>query len=170
MICKYVNATIVLLWEKSMFMLFYGYKIAPGDTAELRIWLSLVSVRHHGRSCNSVKLSKISPRVQAPFSLCTSYVATNSFNERFWKYTEARYWVCWLVNCVNTRPYENGPWIRNFVQQSQTRNRGDHTAKKRTISAVSARACIRAWDLKVMRALGSHPRPLSCNLIDFELL
>ena len=40
--------------------------------------LPLVSVRRHGRLCES--RDKISSRVQAPFSLCSSYVATNALN------------------------------------------------------------------------------------------
>ena len=40
----------------------------------------LVSVRRHGH-VNSVNIEiNISSRVQAPFSLCTSYVATNALN------------------------------------------------------------------------------------------
>ena len=137
-------------------MLFYGYKIAPGDTAELRIWLPLVSVRHHGRSCNSVK-------VEIKFHL---EIHLTNVSES----TEPGYRVCWLVNFF--------AWIRAMKTALEfviwCSNRGLEievtTRQKKRMSAVSARACIRAWDLKVMRGLGSHPRPLSCNLIDFELV
>ena len=51
---------------------------------------------------------------------------------------EAKYWVSWLRFYFNKREYELSKllWIRHFVQQPLTQNRGDRMAKRR-ISAVS---------------------------------
>ena len=44
--------------------------------------------------------------MQAPFSQCTTYVVTNAFNERSWKYIEAK---CW-VSCLSFDVWR--AWIR----------------------------------------------------------
>ena len=132
--------------------------------------LPLATVRHHGRSCvtqwNSVKFH-LECKLHFPCAhLMLQQIHLTNVSES----TEPGYRVCWLVNFFALiRAMKTA---LEFVILCS--NRGLEievtTRQKKRISAVSAGACIRAWDLKVMRALGSHPRPLSCNLIDFELL
>ena len=92
------------------------------DTPEIRIWRRFQWSPFVAMDVSlSGSRDKISPRVQAPFSLCTTYVATIAFNERIWKY---RGYVLrflakfWRLTSVNTS-YENchvilcsKPWLK----------------------------------------------------------
>ena len=61
-------------------------------------WLPLATVRHHGRSCNSVKVEiKFHLECKLHFP-CAHLMLQKTHLTNVSESTEARYWVCWHVN------------------------------------------------------------------------
>ena len=116
------------------------FSVPPQElhTAEIRLWRQSCQIRRRGELSES--RDKISPRAQAPFSLCTTYVAAIYWTNLSVS-SEAKYWVSWLkpLDAYEHELYElwKQPWIRHFVQCNRWRNsRWPHGRKAYLISAL----------------------------------
>ena len=107
--------------------------------------------------------------MQAPFSQCTTYVATNAFNERSWKYIEAKYWV----SCLSFDVWR--AWIRAIktalnssfcAVTADSKSRWPHGKKR--ISTVSSASAQEDHDVWLLQRFLSDPDSVAvCILSGF---